>query len=288
MSVEPKKVVTIEVANLESVATAIRSGITTVELMAEYLSSDIVEGYLVLPDAPIWACDDDGDPESYPSDTEPEDAAEKYVSNGNWGGYSMEMRRTVYVQVETYRQGVNSEGKIGKVGGHWYNTCLDPDEPNCTGNKCGHKWSEGEDGVCFFCDWRYLRCEKEQGDDGVSRRYETYILHHRYYEKDTKKKDRLAAIRALSLTEYEDHALLARIAKDGIGEKVKIAAILALDPGDPTLADIARDGNQKSEVRIAAIWVSTNKVMLAELSYFAWPNSVEEAAKTRMTIYGGA
>lgn len=72
--------ITIDFTNLESIAEAISLGITTPELVSDYLETVMVEGCFVFEESPMFA--DDGNAEiEYSSDTSHSDAATVYSLN---------------------------------------------------------------------------------------------------------------------------------------------------------------------------------------------------------------
>lgn len=115
----------IDTTDLQSIADAIAAGITTPELMAEYLSLELNDGVLVFDDDIIFA--DDGNAEVEYLGMTAKEAAKEYVETGSW-----EHDSTIWIRVRTYRNGVNSEGTIVEVDTEWHTITLDVPEPSCT------------------------------------------------------------------------------------------------------------------------------------------------------------
>lgn len=126
--------ITIDATNLQSLADAVAAGVTTPELLADWIGVDLVEDCLVLEDSPIFA--DDGNAEiEFAHDTDTSDAANQYIEGGDWG----DRTQTVYVTVHTYRKGVNDRGQIEQVERESHTITIEPDEPDCIdGNQ--HVW----------------------------------------------------------------------------------------------------------------------------------------------------
>lgn len=119
--------ITIDFTNLDSMAEAIGLGITTPEQLAQHIGCEVNDdGVLVLEDCPMFA--DDGNAEiEYDSDTTAKDAAQDYVSSGDWG----EIEETSWVTVYTYRKGVNDRGEVVQVDQRSHKIELSPPEPEC-------------------------------------------------------------------------------------------------------------------------------------------------------------
>ena len=136
METKKENIVKIDLSDIESVADAIRDGITTVELLAEYLDADIVNDCLVLQGSPIFACDEGGESMEFSGETTPGDAAQEYVDDGDW----VEDTQTRYFRVSTWRQGVSASGEIRDVNRIQNDILLEAQPP--TSDECGddHKW----------------------------------------------------------------------------------------------------------------------------------------------------
>lgn len=131
--------ITIDTTDIDSIAKAISSGITTVELMAEYLGLDLVEDCLVLDDSPVYA--DDGNAEiDYDSETSHAEAAQSYVDDGDWGQDS----GTCWVSVSTYRKGIATDGTITNVDIESHTITVEATEPDCEDGQA-HEWQSPYD-----------------------------------------------------------------------------------------------------------------------------------------------
>jgi len=154
MGTKKENFVTINLGDIESVAAAIRDGITTVELMAEYLDVDLVEDCLVLPGA-RWVCteaDAPSDEETYPASMDAEEAAQEYVSTVTWGDGS----EPVDVCVRVGLQAITEEGEVTSVAEQHVEVHIEAEEPHCV-HEDGHGWKadpalDGHvDEVCGHC-----------------------------------------------------------------------------------------------------------------------------------------
>ncbi len=129
---------TIDTTDLDSIAAAIASGVTTPEMLAEAFSDDleIVDDCVTImgDDQPIYA--DDGNAEIEYSGVTAEEAAQSYVDTGDWGD---EDNKTTYVSVSTYRKGVDTDGEIVPIDEEQHTITIKPEEPDCVdGNS--HEW----------------------------------------------------------------------------------------------------------------------------------------------------
>lgn len=126
--------ITIDPTDLDSLANAVGLGITTPEMLADWIGVDLIDDCLVLEGSPVYA--DDGNAEiEYDSETTPDDAAQQYVDDGDWG----EITATAWVTVATYRKGIDDSGEIVQVGCEWHKIALTPDEPDCIDGH-DHDW----------------------------------------------------------------------------------------------------------------------------------------------------
>lgn len=118
--------ITIDPTSLASLANAVALGLTTPEMLADWIGVDLIEDCLVLDGSPIYA--DDGTAEiEYDSDTSADDAAMAYVESGSWG----EITETSWVSVYTHRKGVDRNGAIIHVERRRHKIELAPEEPEC-------------------------------------------------------------------------------------------------------------------------------------------------------------
>lgn len=127
--------ITIDFEDLDSMAEAVGLGITTPEQLAQHIGCELTdEGVLVLEDCPMYANDGYAEIE-YDSDTTAEAAAEDYVSSGSWG----DIEETSWVNVHTYRKGVNDHGEVVQVDRDSHKIELSPPEPDCIDGE-EHNW----------------------------------------------------------------------------------------------------------------------------------------------------
>jgi hypothetical protein len=121
-----------KIIDLDDAALLIEEGATLEEILNTY-GGEIVEDHWVSPKALIHA--DDGNWEAeYSSKTRPEDAAQNYVDTGEWG----DEESTFWVDVTTWKNGIDSNGNIGRVGVQNHTVQVDPTEPECSKEK--HGW----------------------------------------------------------------------------------------------------------------------------------------------------
>lgn len=136
------KKIEITISNDEqSISDAIRSGITTPDLVYDWLDGagvdmehiQIVDGAIVL-EANRYHADDGNAEVTFECDSG-EDAAKMYVDGGDWG----QPDSTMWVTVWTWREGIDSDGDYVRVEEDSYKIAIDPDEPDCTHGD-GHEW----------------------------------------------------------------------------------------------------------------------------------------------------
>ena len=117
--------ISIDLTDLDSIADAVLSGITTIQQVADYLGIDLVEDCLVLPGTPITA--DDGNAPIEYEDMTAEEAAEEYVSGGDWG----EENETKWIDVRTWQDGLDEDGDTVRVGAEKHTITIEATEPEC-------------------------------------------------------------------------------------------------------------------------------------------------------------
>ena len=128
------KSITIDPTDLQSLADAVALGITTPELLADWIGVETIEDCLVLDESPVFA--DDGNAEiGYAHDSESSDAAQQYVDDGDWGT----TEKTCWISVWTYRKGLNAKGQIEQVERESHTITTEPDEPDCMDGE-PHRW----------------------------------------------------------------------------------------------------------------------------------------------------
>ena len=131
-------ILTIDTTDLDSIAAAIASGVTTPEMLAEAFSDDleIVDDCVTImgDDQPIYA--DDGNAEIEYMGMSADQAAKQYVDGGDWGD---EDNKTTYVSVSTYRKGVDTDGEIVQIDEEQHTITIEAEKPDCVdGND--HEW----------------------------------------------------------------------------------------------------------------------------------------------------
>ena len=118
--------ITIDFTSLDSIAEAISFGITTPQQVADHLGIDLIDDCIILEESPMFA--DDGNAEvAYSHDTTASDAAHQYVETGDSG----DRDTTSWVDVWTYRKGVNESGPIIRVEEESHTITLEAEEPEC-------------------------------------------------------------------------------------------------------------------------------------------------------------
>ena len=130
----------IEIENIEeSIAAAIQEHITTPGLVAEWLvdesgenECEMVDGVIVLRPR-NWHADDGNAEVGYNCESG-EEAAKKYVDDGNWGDRS----ETSWIRVHVWREGVDAQGEIVRVDESTETITLEAEEPQCTEDE--HDW----------------------------------------------------------------------------------------------------------------------------------------------------
>jgi len=125
--------ISIDLTDLDSIADAVQSGITTIQQVADYLGIDLIEDCLVLDGTPITA-DDGNAPIEYEGMTA-EEAAEEYVSGGDWG----EENETKWIDVRTWQYGLDVGGDKVRVGAEDHTITIEATEPECVDGE-EHVW----------------------------------------------------------------------------------------------------------------------------------------------------
>ena len=136
MTTKTKNTITIDLDSLESVAAAIKLGITTPQQIVDVcMDYSLVEGCAVRDDAP-WICRDEHSEVEYDSDEySAEDAAEEFLS----GWESEEVTSTIWPTCRVFRQGVDDTGEIVRVDEERHGKTIDPPEPECVDGG-QHRW----------------------------------------------------------------------------------------------------------------------------------------------------
>ena len=109
------------------------SGMAMAEVAARYPGSAIIEGALVLDPAIVYA--DDGNAKLYYEGLSAAEAAKEYVDSGDWG-YRTE---TIWVDVHTWRLGLDEDGDEVRVDEESHSIALEVDEPECSDGQ-EHDW----------------------------------------------------------------------------------------------------------------------------------------------------
>lgn len=138
--------ITIDPTDIDSLAAAVKAGLTTPVLLSDWLDSidvanEIVEDCLVV-DVDEWhAVDVWSNAEIVEEDHDSgEEAAQayvdqEYVDNGDWGDDS----ETHYVDVNVWRMGVDKDGDIVPVDEESHTITVTPSVPDCE-DDCEHDW----------------------------------------------------------------------------------------------------------------------------------------------------
>lgn len=130
----------IDTNNLESITTAIASGWTTPELLANSLDNfEIIEDCLVPIDGGYTV--NDGNSEVTYGGMDRDEAVEEYMSEGDWG----EINQTMWVPLSSYKIGINKDGQFEHVDMAHHSYQLDPEEPECRDKDLEHKWESPYD-----------------------------------------------------------------------------------------------------------------------------------------------
>lgn len=132
----PATTISIDLTDLTSIAAAIRSGITTIQQVADYLGIDLIEDCLVLDGTPYTAADDSGcEIEIEANSTE--DAADQYVDGGDWG----DRKETAWIHVSVWQAGLDEDGDEARVGMSHETVTLEAEAPECLDGE-EHVWRE--------------------------------------------------------------------------------------------------------------------------------------------------
>lgn len=126
----------VDLGSLHSIAHLITSGVTTPELLVDafYDELELVEVCVVIRESSLYV--DDGYAEfDYSHDTDPGDAAQQYVDTGDYGAEN----KTSWVEVRSYRKGVDGEGRIEHVNERSWTIAIEAEEPDCADGQ-EHKW----------------------------------------------------------------------------------------------------------------------------------------------------
>jgi hypothetical protein len=121
--------ITIDFTDLDSIAAAVGSGITTIELVADYLGLELSdsEGYLVLEASP-WVADDGHCEISFPDCGTAAEAAKKYIDDGDWGD---DRSSTAWITASAWKWGLDSDGRKVHVFEESHTVTIEADEPEC-------------------------------------------------------------------------------------------------------------------------------------------------------------
>lgn len=127
--------ISLDLTDLDSIATAIKAGLTTIQQVADYLTIDLVDDCLVLPGTPYTAADGLGcEIECDGADTA-EEAAEQYVDSGDWG----DRKETCWIHVSVWQAGLDEDGDEARVGMSRETVTLEAEEPECMDGE-EHVW----------------------------------------------------------------------------------------------------------------------------------------------------
>lgn len=144
--------ITIDSGEIDSIKAALAAELATPESMAAWLYS-LSDGYdhavcengILILEPDTWQADD-GNAEITCEDSDAHDAAERYVSDGDWGNDGGS------VDVRVWRNGIDASGADVEVDEQWINVDIPIDHDakisEAGGDTdCDHEWtSEGEGG----------------------------------------------------------------------------------------------------------------------------------------------
>lgn len=130
----------------KSAISALEAGATVPEVATDMgLDLGDCDGYPAVL-LPGWTVDDGNAAVPYGPDEvgSAEEAAERYVADGDWG----ERDRTLWIRVSTWRQAIylDDDGDVREGPGdeESHRVTLDPDEPTCDGDSGEHEWCDEE------------------------------------------------------------------------------------------------------------------------------------------------
>lgn len=126
--------ITIDLSDITSIAAAIKAGITTPEILSEcilpeLIGAELVDGALVID--PLYYATDVGGGVGDGFDTA-EEAADDFAAT-----YEVPTE-TEWLNIHTYRRGIDSNGDIICVDSEMHRRTLEPAEPECTDGE--HDW----------------------------------------------------------------------------------------------------------------------------------------------------
>jgi hypothetical protein len=123
-------IITIDSSDPKSIASAIKAGITTPELLADFLDDgEIVDDAVVID--PLYYATDCGGGVGDGFDTT-EEAVEDFASAFD------APEETKWLEITTFRIGVDADGDIVRVDVERHTRTLEPNEPECTDGE--HDW----------------------------------------------------------------------------------------------------------------------------------------------------
>lgn len=134
MMTDTEKKLTIDANDVKSLQEAIREGITTPELLADWLDDAELDGDVLVLQLGTWHADDGNCELTFECDTG-EEAATRYVKGGDWGVTNS----TTWVNVSAWQTGIDADGDLVRMYEEWHKVTIDPKEPDCYNNE-DHEW----------------------------------------------------------------------------------------------------------------------------------------------------
>lgn len=124
----------------ETLQNAIKCGVTNIESLFDVFGDEysLIEGCLVKDDAPICVSDGDAEKE-YDCEEDVDDVVEEFFDSCDWG----EVSKSFVHRCQSYRKGINQEGRIERVEVTLHKRVFHPSEPVCVGKK-PHMWESPE------------------------------------------------------------------------------------------------------------------------------------------------
>ncbi len=125
---------TIDPAEIRSLAAAIADGVTTPELLHQWLDNAALVDDILIPYADEWQAND-GNAEITVDTDSGFEAAEEYVRDGDWG----DCASTTWITVRVWQNGIDADGDIVAVNEECHTVTIEPEEPPCI-DDAGHDW----------------------------------------------------------------------------------------------------------------------------------------------------
>lgn len=141
MTSTTKPKILIDAGDPAGIAAAVNEGLTTIHQVDRWIGDEdisTIEGDVLVLAPRTWHADD-GNAEIVGEFGSAQEAAEAYVESGDWG----ESNKTTWVNVYTWRAGVNQHGEVVQQGRECHKIEIEAQQPVCNDPE-GHDWkSEG-------------------------------------------------------------------------------------------------------------------------------------------------